>query len=152
MFQFFGEYECRLDPKGRLKIPSALIEKFNGDGAPHFYLNRGFEQCINLYPKDVWDARFEGLKSLNTYDAQHREFLRYCLRGIKLVQCDNVERITLGKTLCEYANIKQDIILMGMGDYLEIWDSQTFDNLLSNKPEDYATLAQQVLGSSKGNI
>ena len=57
MYQLRGEYECSVDAKGRLRLPSGLLRQFGGSGSLSFVVNRGFEKCIMLYPKEVWDRK-----------------------------------------------------------------------------------------------
>jgi len=53
MFENIGEFDCKLDAKGRFRIPTGLLSKY--DEGMEFVVNRGFEKCLNLYPRPVWD-------------------------------------------------------------------------------------------------
>ena len=55
MQQLYGEYECSVDDKGRIKLPSALLRNVGGNPPYKFFVNRGFEKCLMLYPEKVWD-------------------------------------------------------------------------------------------------
>jgi len=53
MYQLAGEYDCKIDAKGRLKLPSGLLKQL-GDMSLNFTLNRGFETHLMLYPESEW--------------------------------------------------------------------------------------------------
>ena len=67
MFQLTGEYECKMDPKGRIKLPAGLIRQLSASGSLSFVINRGFEKCLMLYPKEVWDQKTQEVNNLNIY-------------------------------------------------------------------------------------
>jgi len=79
--QLHGEYECKLDAKGRLRMPSTLLRQLGGNGPHTFFVNRGFEKCLMIYPEKVWEKNLERIKELNVYRAQDRNFIRYFFRG-----------------------------------------------------------------------
>ena len=82
MYQLTGEYECKIDAKGRIKMPANLACGNSGtDGAYEFMVNRGFENHLMLYPKDVWDEKTKELNQLNIYIKKNRQAVRYFYRG-----------------------------------------------------------------------
>jgi len=52
MVQLLGEYDCKIDAKGRLRMPSALLKQLGELESYKFVVNRGFEKCLMLYPED----------------------------------------------------------------------------------------------------
>lgn len=147
MTHLYGEYECKLDPKGRLKMPSLLLKQL-GAGATHtFFVNRGFENNIVLYPERVWEGITQRISQLNYYNAQERQFLRYFFRGVKDVATDNAERILLSKNLLDYAGIKSDVVLFAFIDKIEVWDKDTYYEKLDQSPEDFGLLADKIFGA-----
>jgi len=147
MSGLLGEYECKLDNKGRVKLPSALIRQFPSEAGGSFVINRGFEQHLVLYPKNEWEKITAEIDKLNNYNRQTREFRRFFYRGANELSIDNSERLLLPKSLMEWANITKDIVLFAHTNMVEIWAKNTYKNLLSNEPEDFANLAENVMGS-----
>lgn len=147
MTHLHGEYECKLDPKGRLKMPSQLLKQLGTAGAHTFFMNRGFEKNIVLYPQRVWEGITESIGKLNYYNAEERQFIRYFYRGVKDVTTDGADRILLGRTLQEYAGIKSDVVLFAIVDRIEIWDKDAYFGQLEEKPNDFSRLADQIFGS-----
>ena len=78
---FLGEFEVKIDAKGRAKLPSALIRQFGEGQSMRFVVNRGFEDCLVLYTKEQWKKEEEKLAALNPYNKRHRQFLRLFYNG-----------------------------------------------------------------------
>ena len=146
--QLHGEYECKLDAKGRLRMPSTLLRQLGGTGPHTFFVNRGFEQCLMIYPENVWEKNLERIKALNVYRAQDRNFIRYFFRGVSDVTTDTADRILVNKSLQEYAGLKKDLMLFAYLDRIELWDKQTYEAWLDEEPADFAQLAERTLGQN----
>jgi MraZ protein len=139
MFQPAGEYECKMDDKGRIKLPAGLIRQLGGSSLPTFVLNRGLEKCLSLYTKSAWDHTTQFLNSrLNIYDSKHRDVLRYFYRGATEVNPDSSDRILIPKSLIEYAHLGKDCIIIGFGQQIEIWDKEKYNERLSSEPENFS--------------
>ncbi len=146
MPQLIGEYECKIDAKGRMRLPTPLIKQLGTEGTHTFVINRGIEPCLTLYPKDVWDRISERVNKLNTYMKKNRDFIRYFFRGATPVKMDGSDRILLTKRLMEYAGIQKDVILFAVNDRIEIWADDKFDKLIDEEPESFNSLAEEVMG------
>jgi MraZ protein len=146
MPQMHGEYDCKLDSKGRIRMPSTLLRQLGGSGPHTFFVNRGFEKCLMIYPEKVWENTLERINELNVYRTQDRNFIRYFFRGVSDVTTDSADRVLLNKGLLDYAGIKKDVVLFAYLDRIELWDKQTYSDWLNREPEDFANLAEQVLG------
>lgn len=147
MTNLFGEYDCRLDPKSRLKMPAPLLKQLGGGSNHTFYLNRGFEKNLVLYPEKVWKEITSKIGELSYYNTTQRNFLRYFFRGVKEVQTDGAERILLSRNLLDYADIKSDVVLFAFIDKIEIWDKDAYDGQMNESPEDFARLADDIFGA-----
>lgn len=149
MAQLLGEYECKIDPKSRMRLPSGLISQL-GEEKPAFVVNRGFENCLMLYPEKVWEEITQEVNALNQYDRRNREFVRYFYRGAQRLELDGADRVLLPKRLLEYAGIEHDVILVAVNDRIEMWAKDKYDQMLDAEPEDFSDLAQVVLGDKNG--
>ena len=146
MQQLLGEYECKMDAKGRMRLPSGLIGQLGEAEVHKFVINRGFENCLMLYPEDVWDTISEQVNRLNQYNKKEREFQRYFYRGAQKLSLDGADRILLSKRLLEYAGIEKEVILAAVNDRIEIWSREQYDQMLDSEPDDFSDLAHDVLG------
>ena len=149
--QLLGEYECKIDAKGRMRLPSGLIGQLGEKEQDEFVINRGFEKCLMLYPIEVWDKISEEVNQLNLYNKKNRDFVRYFYRGANKVVMDSADRVLVSKRLLEYAEVEKEVILSAYSDRIEIWSKDQYDMLLDDEPMDFSDLADDVLGSISNN-
>ena len=146
MTNFIGEFDCKLDAKGRLMLPSSLRKQLDPAAQESFVMNRGFEKCLVLYPKNDWKYISEEVNKLNQYVKKNREFTRYFYRGATELGLDGTGRLLFPKRLLEYAGVKKEVVLFAHGNKIEVWDKEVYDNLLNDEPDEFANLAEEVMG------
>jgi len=147
MSHLLGEYECKIDSKGRLRIPTGLLASLSNLGNTKLVLNRGFEKCLNLYTSKAWNEIAVKLGGLNDFVKQNRDFKRYFLRGATEIDLVGNDRILLQKRLLEYAGIEKDVTLAVVGnDRIEIWSTEAYNEFLENEPDDFSGIGEAVMG------
>lgn len=146
MVQLLGEFDCKLDTKGRMMVPSGLKKQLPEVEQEGLVINRGFEKHLVIYPKKVWQGIVEELSKLNQYEKKTREFIRFFTRGATELTLDASGRVNLPKSLLEFAGIEGDVVLACQFNKIELWSKQAYDSLLDSEPEDFAHLAEEVMG------
>lgn len=148
MTNIIGTYECKVDAKGRLMLPTALKKQLMPKLEDGFVLKRSmFDQCIELHPMDEWNAQMSMVNKLNRFVRKNVEFIRLFTAGVKVVELDVNGRLLIPKDLVGFGSISKDIVLASAGTHIEIWDKASYENKLSNPETDIATLAEEVMGS-----
>jgi len=147
MEKLLGEYDCKIDGKGRLMFPAALKRKLPESSGYRFVLNRGFEPCLTLYPIESWEKIVQDISSLNLYIKKNRDFLRYFYRGATEVEMDATNRILIPRRLFEYAKIEKDVIVFAYVDRIEVWNREIYEKLLTDAPGDFSDLAELTMGN-----
>ena len=115
-------------------------------------INRGFEKCLVLYPLNEWQTISAEVNKLNLYNKKNRDFARYFFRGASELMLDGTNRLLLPKALTEYADIDKDLILFAYSNRIEVWSKANYDNLLTDEPADFASLAEEVMGKPKEGL
>lgn len=146
MPQLLGEYECKLDAKGRMRMPAQLIKQLEEDGEIVFVINRGYEKNLMLYPKKVWDRISKEINGLNTYNKKNLQFIRYFYRGAQEVALDGADRLLISRKLLDYGGIDKDVVIFAYNDRMELWSKEEYDKILDEEPEDFLSLAEEVMG------
>jgi MraZ protein len=150
-----GEYPVAIDEKGRLRLPSALLRQLPApeqeEAGYEFVVNRGFERCLTLYPKPVWESITARINKLNRFNERNRSFIRSFYLGAYPMATDNAGRILLQKPLMDYAGIGTEISLLCMSDRIEIWAADQ-QNQLNFNPNDFSDLADLVLGGGESGV
>lgn len=144
---FLGEFECKLDAKGRLMIPSNVRKQLPEAEREGLVINRGFEKHLVIYPRKEWDLILDDLSKLNQYEKKNRDFVRYFTRGATEIIPDAAGRILFPKALLDYAGIGTDVVLSGNLNKIEVWAQNNYDQQLDNEPENFAKLAEEVMGN-----
>jgi len=68
MRNFIGTYECKIDDKGRLKVPSSLIKQMEDFEDKTFVVKRSvFQPCLEVYPMKAWDKLMDKINKLNRF-------------------------------------------------------------------------------------
>jgi MraZ protein len=149
MVQLLGEFDCKLDAKGRLMVPSSLKKQLPNVEQDGLIINRGFEKHLVIYPKNVWQAIVEDLSKLNAYEQKTREFIRYFTRGATELTLDATGRVNLPKPLLESVgiSINTEIVLACQFDKIEVWSKTAYEALFDQEPENFASLAEEVMGN-----
>ncbi len=147
MPHFLGEFECKLDAKGRMMIPANLRKQLPEAEREGLVINRGFEKHLVVYPRKEWDLILDDLSKLNQYEKKNRDFVRYFTRGATEVVPDAAGRVLFPKALLEYAGIGTDVVLTGNLNKIEVWAQSAYDEQLDNEPENFAKLAEEVMGN-----
>ncbi len=149
MAGLLGEYLVSLDDKGRLRLPAALKGQLSPAINGRFVINRGFEQCLTLYPYNEWEQVSAKVNKLNTFVKRNREFARTFFRGATEVTVDSADRILLPKLLSDYAGINKEVLLTARNNVIEIWNKETYDALMDMDSDAYADLAEDVMGDAE---
>ncbi len=146
MIQLLGEFDCKLDSKGRLMVPSSLKKQLPNVENEGLVINRGFEKHLVIYPRSVWEKIVADLSRLNPYEKKTREFIRFFTRGASELSLDASGRVLLPKSLLDFAGIQGEVVLACQFDKIEVWSKAAYDELLDNEPENFANLAEEVMG------
>lgn len=141
-----GEYECKLDAKGRFLFPSSLRKQLNPASDERFMLNKGFEDCLTLYPMDEWDRVSKQLSKLNLFKPKNRMFYRLFHQGAKFTELDSTGRIHVPKAHMSRVGLEKNIMLNAYNDRIEIWDQDKYLAMMDDQMQNFADLADEVMG------
>lgn len=148
MKNFIGTYECKIDDKGRLKIPSSLAKQMEGFGDEAFVVKRSvFQNCLEVYPMKHWEKLMTKINGLNRFVKKNADFIRMFTAGVKTVELDNAGRIQISKDLTVFANLTKEVVVTSAGELFEIWDKAAYEEVIATSEEDFAKLAEEVMGN-----
>lgn len=150
---YTGEFDCKVDAKGRMMLPVGLLKQFPDNLKNKFVVNRSvFQKCLVLHPMDAWEDLMKDLSKLNRFTREHDDFIRQYSNGAVPVEVDAANRILLPKRLMDYAKIEKDVVLTASLDKIEIWSLAMYEQVMNNyDPDSFASLAEKVMGNKSGN-
>lgn len=145
---FIGEFECKLDVKGRLSIPSGLYKQVPASQKEKFVVNRSiFQKCLILYPMSAWETIMNDISKLNRFKKENDMFVRHFQNGATEVEVDSANRILIPKRLSEYADLEKDIVLSSSFDKVEIWSDKNYRAVMDEFDQNaFEDLAEKVMG------
>jgi MraZ protein len=151
MASLIGEYDCKVDAKGRFMFPIDLRKQMDALFEKGFVINRNLHQkCLVLYPINEWNKLNNKLSKLNRLIKANDVFVRKFTGGATNSEADASGRILIPKALTQYADIKSDIKVLGSNNVIEIWDKSLYEEFL-NQDINIEQLAQDVLGGLNFN-
>jgi mraZ protein len=146
MSSFVGDYICKLDEKGRVLVPAAFRRQSRGAFDRLILKKDVFEDCLVVYTIEEWEQQVEFLKrKLNPYNKKHSQFLREFYKMSAEVELDSNGRILIPKRFVGLVGLQKEVVFVGVGDKIEIWDKEKYDNTDMTQ-EEFAADAEQLLG------
>jgi len=143
-----GTYECKVDAKGRLMVPSALKKQLAPVLKEVFVIKRSvFQPCLELYPIQEWNVLMEKINGLNRFVKQNNDFIRKFTAGVKTVEVDANGRLLIPKDLMGFADIDKEIVLSSAINIIEIWDKNKYENAIDVAADDFADMAEEIMGN-----
>ncbi|QAT40003.1 division/cell wall cluster transcriptional repressor MraZ [Clostridium sp. JN-9] len=136
---FIGEYAHALDSKNRIIIPS----KFRDELGNKFILTKGLDGCLYAYTSAEWSNLENKLKTLPLTNKNARAFVRFFFSGANEIEMDKQGRGLIPQSLLEYANIKKDIVSIGVSTRIEIWSKDSWEQY-NNSNIDFDQIAEQM--------
>ncbi len=115
-----GEYELKIDHKGRLAIPV----RFRGAFQNGLVLSRSFDRCLIAYTMTEWKKVADRLVSLPLTRLNTRRIARFTFSGAFALEPDRQGRIILPPVLREYAGIDDRVVVVGAYTHVQLWSAE----------------------------
>ena len=136
-----GEYRHSLDPKKRLFIPAKQREELGTS----FMIVRDLRgPRLKVYSVEAWEAFLTPIRQQERKLAEAT--LRFLHRDAVLAEPDSQGRVVLTPALVAYAGITKEAVVVGCGDYAEIWAAETYDAAMSEEDPEALCAALEALG------
>ncbi len=147
MLHLTGTYECKIDAKGRLMLPAALKKQLLPEIEDGFVLKRAvFDQCLELYPMSEWKEMMLKINKLNRFKKKNNDFIRRFTAGVKIIEVDAAGRLLVPKDLFNFAELQKEVVLSSQMTIVELWDKKKYEQVIGNSADDFASLAEEVMG------
>ena len=139
-----------MDAKGRLLLPAALKKQLTPVLQKGFVLKRAvFQTCLELYPMDEWEILMKRINKLNRFKKKNNDFIRRFTAGVRVIEVDNAGRLLIPKDLYAFAGISKNIVVSSAINIVEIWDKEKYEVAIDDAAQDFADLAEEVMGQDE---
>jgi MraZ protein len=123
-----GAYSYNIDNKSRLILPAKFREVLDENSV----MTNGFESNISIYTAEEWTKFVDKLYNSNSFSADTRSLIRTFVGHAENLVIDQQNRIKLPKSLVEINKVFTEAIIMGVGDHIEIWGKEAYEEMLKN--------------------
>lgn len=135
-----GEYQHKLDQKGRISIPA----KFRARFSEGIVLTRGIDSCIFGFPKSEWEKVVEKISKLPLSQTNARAFTRLMLSGAFETEIDNQGRVLIPEVLRNYAQLENKVVIVGVYSRIEIWSQEIWEKYKKESEKSSEEIAEKL--------
>ena len=121
---FMGEYNHTMDAKGRLIVPA----KFREAGGDKFIVTKGLDSCLFVFTEEKWESVVASIGHMSLTNKDARSFSRFLIGGAGECEVDKQGRILIPNNLRSYARLEKDVVLVGVGSRVEIWNREAWES------------------------
>ena len=137
---FFGNYSHSLDEKGRLVIPKKMREELGNK----IFIMKGFDGALAIYQESAYSRVMEELEKYSFNKKENRDYLRLKLASIVDLDVDKMGRVQLPVAILGKYHINKDVIVLGAGDHIEVWDKDRYEEYMSSIEDEYEDIAERL--------
>ncbi len=111
-----------------------------------------FQPCLELYPMEEWNLLMQKMNRKNRFKKKNNDFIRRFSAGVKPVEIDATGRLLIPKNLIAIAGITKEVVLSSAINIIEIWDKDNYEKVLDDTAENFAELAEEVMGEDGDEV
>ena len=137
---FFGSFAHTLDEKGRLMIPRKMREELGFK----VYIMKGFDGSLSVYTVERYQKLAEEFYNLPFTQQRNRDYLRVQFASTYEIDVDKLGRLQLPTALLTKFNISRNVIVLGIGDHIELWDAKKYEEYESGVVENFEKNAEAI--------
>ena len=142
---FYGEHEHTIDRKGRLIIPAKFRQALKEHNVKTLFLTRGLDGCLFVFPESEWRVAEGRFKQVPFTKGEGRKFNRLFFSGAAEVSVDGLGRLLVPKNLKEFAQIKQDVVIVGVSNRMEVWAKEKWQAFYDSSRQSFEEVAERVM-------
>ncbi|MDD5120632.1 MAG: division/cell wall cluster transcriptional repressor MraZ [Candidatus Omnitrophica bacterium] len=142
---FYGEFEHSIDRKGRLILPAKFREAAKNQFVEKFFVTRGLDKCLFMFSEEEWRSQENKFKTMSFTKQQSRTFNRLLFSGAVEVSSDKQGRILVPQYLKDFAEIKKDVMIVGVSNRIEIWAKDKWHDFYANSRQSFEEIAEKLM-------
>lgn len=142
---FYGEYLHSIDRKGRLILPSKFREVAKSNFIEKFFITRGLDKCLFMFSEEEWRAQEAKFKAISFTKQEARTFNRLYFSGAAEIAPDRQGRILVPQYLKDFAEIKRDVMVVGVSNRIEIWAKEKWQDFYGNSRPSFEEIAEKLI-------
>ncbi len=141
---FRGRFEHSIDVKGRVSVPAKFREVLRREYGSDQLIITTFDSCLVVYPLEEWKVFEEKMKDLSSLKKEVKFFLRYFYSGAMECAIDDHGRILIPSQFREHAQLKKEILFIGVMKRFEIWDKGVWEEEVEKYKETFDEISESM--------
>ncbi|MDC4163391.1 division/cell wall cluster transcriptional repressor MraZ [Mycoplasma bradburyae] len=137
---FIGNYQHNIDPKGRLSVPAKIRNLIKES----VVLSRGLDGCLELRTPEEFENYANKFLSKSNNKQQNRNYKRLLFANSLTIEIDSANRVLIPANFKKMANLEKEVVIIGMGDHVEIWDKKAYDEFNEANFDNFNELAESM--------
>ncbi len=137
-----GEYLGKITDKNRVALPKKFREEFSNN----FIITRGYENCLIILDKRRWEKLIRVIEKKPFLNKSVRDTKRFIVGGASEIELDKQGRFVLSPPNLEYAELRNEVVFIGILDWVELWDQAKWSKKLSNLKLSASQIAEKLVG------
>ncbi|MCP4644894.1 MAG: division/cell wall cluster transcriptional repressor MraZ [bacterium] len=147
---YFGEFQSKLDDKGRITVPRRIRETMDVNGHAVWYLTRGFDNCVFVFHRDSWNDIRRQASRYSSMNAEALDFRRLLFGSVAEVKPDGQGRMLVAPHLRDHADLDKEVVLLGVDDHLELWSAESWRAFQERSQDKYREMAGPLFAGDSG--
>ena len=137
---FFGSFTHTLDEKGRLMIPRKMREELSYK----VYIMKGFDGSLSIYTEERYQKLVDEFSNLPFNQRKNRDYLRLQFASTHEMDVDKLGRVQIPTALLNKFNISREVLVLGIGDHIEVWDQKKYEEYESSIKNEFENIAETI--------
>ncbi len=137
---FLGEHQHLVDPKGRVILPARFRQELEGG----LIVTKGLDDCLFVFTTSEWQKIEDKIRELPTTKSDARAFARNMFSGASSNILDKQGRLMIPQNLREFAGLKKDVVVIGVGTRVEIWDKAKWERYKKETEKGFSEKAEEL--------
>lgn len=142
---FYGEFEHSIDRKGRLILPAKFREVAKNQFVEKFFITRGLDKCLFMFAEEEWRSQENKFKTMSFTKQQSRIFNRLLFSGAVEICADKQGRVLVPQYLKDFAQIRKDVMVVGVSNRIEIWAKDAWTDFYANSRQSFEEIAEKLM-------
>jgi MraZ protein len=145
-----GAFHRSLDEKLRIAVPKRLRDAMQCPVGGGLFVAPGTDTTLAIYSQEAFARLAERLADASPAQRDVRAFRRLFYGQAQRAELDRQGRVRIPPELAELARLEKDVVLLGVGDHLELWSAARWQAYVADKQAHYDEIAEAALAGPKG--
>src|SRR4030043_1901174 len=142
---FYGEFLHSIDRKGRLILPAKFREAAKTNFIEKCFVTRGLDKCLFMFSEEEWRSQEGKFRAISFTKQQARTFNRLYFSGAVDIIADRQGRILIPQYLKDFAEIKKDVVIVGVSNRIEIWAQEKWQKFYGSWRQSFEEIAEKLI-------